>query len=142
MVVGSYSSWSSEMIALNMRLYLILRSQLSTAIEGSSSNQKQIPGEPVHLAAVFEREAMEEAHWGAFSRRNSMELTERIRQRDDAIANIHFVGNHHNIQTAVAYLREIQLGDIGKLDSFRAMVVESDHRLRHKRWYITKVGNQ
>nr|GEX59144.1 hypothetical protein [Tanacetum cinerariifolium] len=83
----------------------------------------------VHLAAVFEREAMEEAHWGAFYRRNIMELTERIRQRDDAIANIQFVGNHHNIQTAVAYLREIQLGDIG-----RAMVVESDHRLRRKRW--------
>nr|GFA42857.1 hypothetical protein [Tanacetum cinerariifolium] len=58
----------------------------------------------VHLAAVFEPEAMEEAHWGSFYRRNSMELTERIRQRDDAIANI------------------------------QAMVVESDHRLRRKRW--------
>nr|GEX97008.1 hypothetical protein [Tanacetum cinerariifolium] len=94
----------------------------------------------VHLAAVFEREAMEEAHWGAFCRRNSMELIERIRQRDDAIANIQFVGNHHNIQTAVAYLRDIQLGDIGKLDWLRAMVVESDHRLRRKRCMRFRVG--
>nr|GEW75985.1 reverse transcriptase domain-containing protein [Tanacetum cinerariifolium] len=92
----------------------------------------------VHLAAVFELEAMEEAHWGAFYQRNSMEPAERIMQRDDAIANIQIVGNHHNIQTDVAYLREIQLGDIGKLDWFRAIVVESDHRLRCKRWYITK----
>nr|GFA80539.1 hypothetical protein [Tanacetum cinerariifolium] len=88
----------------------------------------------VHLAAVFKREAMEEAHWGAFCRRNSMKLTERIMQRDDAIANIQFVGNHHNIQTAIAYLREIQLGDIRKLDWCKEMVVESDHRLCHKRW--------
>nr|GFA18423.1 hypothetical protein [Tanacetum cinerariifolium] len=57
---------------------------------------------------------MEEAHWGTFCRRNSMELTERFRQRDDAIENIQFVGNHHNIQTVVAYLREIQFGDIRK----------------------------
>nr|GEX20627.1 hypothetical protein [Tanacetum cinerariifolium] len=86
------------------------------------------------VRAEIEREAMEEAHWGAFCRRNSMKLTERIRQRDDAIANIQFVGNHHNIQTVVAYLREIQLGDIRKLDWCKEMVVESNHRLCRKRW--------
>nr|GFA40710.1 hypothetical protein [Tanacetum cinerariifolium] len=88
----------------------------------------------IHLATVFEQEAMEEAHWGAFCQRNNMELTERIRQRDDAIANVQFVGNHLNIKIVVTYLREIQLGDIRKLDWFRAMVVESDHRLSRKRW--------
>ncbi|GJZ62787.1 hypothetical protein Tco_0619208 [Tanacetum coccineum] len=71
-----------------------------------------------------------------------MELSERIRQRDDAIANIQFVGNRHNIQSDVAYLKEIQLGDIGKLDWFRVMAVESEHHLHRKRWYITKVANQ
>ncbi|GJS72253.1 hypothetical protein Tco_0705094 [Tanacetum coccineum] len=84
----------------------------------------------VHLAAVFEREALEEAHWGAFCHRNYLELTERIRQREYAIANIQFVGNRHIIQTAITFLREIQLGDIGKQDWLRAMVVESNQRLR------------
>ncbi|GJT67259.1 zinc finger BED domain-containing protein RICESLEEPER 2 [Tanacetum coccineum] len=69
----------------------------------------------VHLDAVFEREALEEAHWGAFCHRNYLELSERIRKRD-----------------------AIQLGDIGKLDWFREMVVESNQRLRRKRWYITR----
>ncbi|GKE17620.1 hypothetical protein Tco_1425197 [Tanacetum coccineum] len=36
----------------------------------------------VHLAAVFEREALEEAHWEAFCHRNYLKLSERIRQRD------------------------------------------------------------
>ncbi|GJV88079.1 hypothetical protein Tco_1532017 [Tanacetum coccineum] len=84
----------------------------------------------VHLAAVFEREALEEAHWGAFCHINYLELTERIRQREYAIANIQFVGNRYIIQTTVKFLREIQLGDIGKQDWLRAMVVESNQRLR------------
>nr|GEU65606.1 hypothetical protein [Tanacetum cinerariifolium] len=96
----------------------------------------------VHLVAVFEREALEEAHWGAFCHKNYLELTERIRQREYAIANIQFVGNRHIIQIAVTFLREIQLGDIGKQDWFRAMVVESNQRLRRKRWYITRVTSQ
>nr|GEV56762.1 hypothetical protein [Tanacetum cinerariifolium] len=90
----------------------------------------------VHLAAVFEHDAMEEAHWGAFYRINCMELSERIRQRDDVIANIQFLRNRHNIQTVVAYLRELQLGDIGKLDWFRAMAVDSHHYLLCKRWFL------
>ncbi|GJS71893.1 probable ethanolamine kinase [Tanacetum coccineum] len=58
----------------------------------------------VYLAVVFEREALEEEHWGDFCHRNYLELNERI--------------------------SEIQLGDIGKLDRFRAMVVESNQPLR------------
>ncbi|GKB47855.1 hypothetical protein Tco_0898608, partial [Tanacetum coccineum] len=84
----------------------------------------------VHLAVVFEREALEEAHWGDFCHRNYLKLSERIRQRDVVIENIQFV---QIIHTAVAFLREIQLGDIGKLDWFRAMVVESNQRLLRKR---------
>nr|GEY47713.1 hypothetical protein [Tanacetum cinerariifolium] len=96
----------------------------------------------VHLAAVFKREALEEAHWGAFCRRNYLELSERIRQRDEVIENIQFVRNRQIIHTVVAFLREIQLGDIGKLDWFRAMVVESNQRLHRKRWNITMMTRQ
>ncbi|GJZ81901.1 hypothetical protein Tco_0646895 [Tanacetum coccineum] len=61
-------------------------------------------------------EALEEANWGDSCHRNYLELGERIRQRDVVIENIQFVGNRQIIQTVVAFLREIQLGDIGKLD--------------------------
>ncbi|GJW18662.1 hypothetical protein Tco_0026098 [Tanacetum coccineum] len=91
---------------------------------------------------IFEREAIKEAYWGAFCHTNCMELSERIRQRDDAIANIQFLGNRHNTQSVVAYLRDIQLGDIGKMDWFRAMMVDSHHRLLRKQRYITKFANQ
>ncbi|GJS11225.1 hypothetical protein Tco_0368021 [Tanacetum coccineum] len=87
----------------------------------------------VHLVVVFEREALEETHWGDFCHRNYLKLSERIRQRDVVIENIQFVGNRQIIHTVVAFLREIQLGDIGKLDWFRAMVVESNQRLLRKR---------
>nr|GEV48397.1 hypothetical protein [Tanacetum cinerariifolium] len=83
----------------------------------------------VHLVAVFKREALEEAHWGDFCHRNYLEISKRIRQRDVVIENIHFVGNRQIIHTTVALLRGIQLGDIGKLDWFKAMVVESNRRL-------------
>nr|GEZ64976.1 hypothetical protein [Tanacetum cinerariifolium] len=96
----------------------------------------------VHLAAVFEREALEEAHWGAFCHRNYLELSERIRRRDVVTENIQFVGNQQIIHTVVAFLREIQLGDITKLDWLRVMLVESNQCLRRKRWYITRVTRQ
>ncbi|GKG15404.1 hypothetical protein Tco_0357727, partial [Tanacetum coccineum] len=52
--------------------------------------------------------------------------------RDAVIENVQFVGNRQIIHTAMAFLKEIQLGDIRKLDWFRAMVVESNQRLRRK----------
>nr|GEW79622.1 hypothetical protein [Tanacetum cinerariifolium] len=96
----------------------------------------------VHFSAVFKQEALEGAHWGDFCHRNYLELNERIQQKDVVIKNIQFVRNRQIIHTAVAFLREIQLGDIGKLDWFKAMVVESNQRLRCKRWYITRVTRQ
>nr|GEX72475.1 hypothetical protein [Tanacetum cinerariifolium] len=39
----------------------------------------------VHLAAVFQHEAMKEQHWDEYYRRNWMELSEKMRQRDAAI---------------------------------------------------------
>nr|GEX91313.1 hypothetical protein [Tanacetum cinerariifolium] len=39
-------------------------------------------------------------------------------------------------------MMKIQLEDIGKLYWLRTMVVESNQRLRHKRWYITRVARQ
>ncbi|GJZ88729.1 hypothetical protein Tco_0660511 [Tanacetum coccineum] len=66
--------------------------------------------------AVDRAEDLKEAHWGNFCHRNYLELSERIRQRDAVIENIQFVGNRQIIHTAVAFLREIQLEDIGKLD--------------------------
>ncbi|GKA93302.1 hypothetical protein Tco_0815288 [Tanacetum coccineum] len=78
----------------------------------------------VHLVAVFEREALVEAHWGDFCNRNYLELSERIRQRDAVIENIQFVGNRQIIQSVVAFLREVQLGDIGKLVCLYAVLMK------------------
>ncbi|GJW86262.1 hypothetical protein Tco_0161602 [Tanacetum coccineum] len=95
----------------------------------------------VHLAAVFQHEAMEEQHWGEYCRRNSMELSERMRQRDAVIGALQQTGSREKIVRAVAYLREIQNGDMEKLDWYRAMVTESRHRLRRKQWFITTMMN-
>ncbi|GKD03521.1 hypothetical protein Tco_1178495 [Tanacetum coccineum] len=77
---------------------------------------------------------MEEQHRGEYYRRNCMELSGRMRQRDVAIGALEQTGSREKIIRAVAYLREIQNGDIEKLDWYRAMVTESRHHLRRKRW--------
>ncbi|GJT40223.1 hypothetical protein Tco_0940088 [Tanacetum coccineum] len=87
------------------------------------------------LAAVFQREAMEEEHWGEYYRRNAMELSERMRQRDVAIGHLQLTKNRLIIGRVAAYLREIQLGDMKKLDWYMTTVIESHHRLHRKRWF-------
>nr|GEU70007.1 hypothetical protein [Tanacetum cinerariifolium] len=96
----------------------------------------------VHLAAIFQHEAMEEQHWGEYYRRNCMELSERMRQRDVTIGALQQTGSRKKIVRVVAYLREIQNGDMEKLDWYRAMVIESRHRLRCKQWFIIVMMNQ
>ncbi|GKE43555.1 hypothetical protein Tco_1470839, partial [Tanacetum coccineum] len=76
----------------------------------------------VHLVTVFQHEAIEEQHWGEYCHRNCMELSERMRQRDDVIGALEQTRSREKIICAVAYLREIQNGDMKKLDWYRAMV--------------------
>ncbi|GJW47740.1 hypothetical protein Tco_0079386 [Tanacetum coccineum] len=95
----------------------------------------------VHLAAVFQHEAMEEQHGGEYCRRNCMELSERMRQKDAVSGSLEQTVSREKIVRAVAYLKEIQNGDIEKLDWYRAMVTESRHRLRRKQWFITTMMN-
>ncbi|GJV35583.1 hypothetical protein Tco_1408060, partial [Tanacetum coccineum] len=75
---------------------------------------------------------------GDFCHRNYLELSERIRQRDVVIENIQFVRNRQIIHTTIAFLREIQLGDIRKLDWFREMAVESNQRLSRRSLVISE----
>nr|GEW37708.1 hypothetical protein [Tanacetum cinerariifolium] len=84
---------------------------------------------------------MEEQHWGEYCRRNCMELSERMRQIDAVIGALEQTGSREKIVRAVAYLREIQNGDVEKLDWYREMVIESRHRLRCKQWFITVMMN-
>ncbi|GKA66220.1 hypothetical protein Tco_0766028 [Tanacetum coccineum] len=86
----------------------------------------------VHLAAIFQREAIEEEHWGEYCRRYCMELSERMRQRDYAIVALKQTRNREKTVRAVAYLREIQIGDMEKLDWYMAMVMQSNNRLHRK----------
>ncbi|GJS76671.1 hypothetical protein Tco_0726552 [Tanacetum coccineum] len=61
-------------------------------------------------------EAMKEQHWGEYCHRNCMKLSERMRQIDAAIGALHHTGSRKKIVRVVAYLREIQNGDLEKLD--------------------------
>ncbi|GKD60192.1 hypothetical protein Tco_1297701, partial [Tanacetum coccineum] len=87
---------------------------------------------------VFQHEAIKEQHWGEYCHRNCMELSERMRQIDATIGALQQTGSREKIVRAVAYLREIQNGDMEKLDWYRAMVIESRHRLRRKQWFINQ----
>ncbi|GKC28735.1 hypothetical protein Tco_1036029, partial [Tanacetum coccineum] len=52
---------------------------------------------------------------------NCMELSERMRQRDVMIGALEQTVSQEKLVHVVAYLREIQNGDMEKLDWYRAM---------------------
>ncbi|GKE39813.1 hypothetical protein Tco_1463218, partial [Tanacetum coccineum] len=91
---------------------------------------------------IFQREAIEEEHQGEYCRRNCMELIERMGQRDYVIEALKLTRNHEQTVRVVAYLREIQIGDMEKLDWYRVMVMQSNNRLRRKQWFLTVMMNQ
>nr|GFC78631.1 hypothetical protein [Tanacetum cinerariifolium] len=70
----------------------------------------------VHLAAVFQHEAIEEQHRDEYCRKNCMEISERMRKIDVVIGALEQTGSREKIIRVVAYLREIQNGDMEKLD--------------------------
>nr|GEW69070.1 hypothetical protein [Tanacetum cinerariifolium] len=80
----------------------------------------------VHMATVFQHEDMEEQNWDEYCRRNCMELSEKMRQRDATIGALQQTRSREKIIRAIAYLREIQNGDMEKLDwqAFGRMFVQ------------------
>ncbi|GJW06977.1 hypothetical protein Tco_1569400 [Tanacetum coccineum] len=90
----------------------------------------------IHLATVFQHEAMEEQHWGEYCRRNCMALSERMRQIDAVIGALEQTASREKIVRAVAYLREIQNGDMEKLDWY--MTMERIFKSRTKKKAKTK----
>ncbi|GJT29589.1 putative F-box domain-containing protein [Tanacetum coccineum] len=92
-----------------------------------------------HLVIVFQRELYEEEQWRSFCRGSYFQISERMRHKDVVIGNIVALDNHEIAHRDVSYLREMQDQDMNRLQLFRAMVRDSYHCVRRKRWFINMV---
>nr|GEW39394.1 hypothetical protein [Tanacetum cinerariifolium] len=81
----------------------------------SSSNTKPYSTCTILTPSAFQHKAMEEQHWGEYCCRNCMKLSERMRQRDVVIGALEQTRSREKIVRVVAYLREIQNGDMENL---------------------------
>lgn len=71
-------------------------------------------------------------------RARCMQVSERLRYRDNVIRGLHYFANRAAAADAVTYLREIQAYEREKLQTLQAMVRQTHAAVVNRRWYVSR----
>nr|GEW59147.1 B3 DNA binding domain-containing protein [Tanacetum cinerariifolium] len=88
------------------------------------------------LGMFLRTKRAEEEYWGSYLCERCVEISERLRQRNESMEEIGYLENRLLAVEAVAYYREILAQETDNLERFRTLKTESYTRLSRKRIHV------